>query len=185
MKSNANYAESHIISFKSSELNSNDLSKKVPLLYETRQSEISENFRTYTTARIHFGQNVNILKENLDSSKTEKNLENAKINFEKPSVLPADVPTTSNGSVGDSALVSLPPSVSNAPTNINNSNSMLDVRVTREEAEAGVCILPVLGLSLDKQESLNSCNLYKSPKPHGQSTFSVNSPDKVYDKYLF
>lgn len=171
-KSNANYADFSVISFKASELNSEDLSKKMPLLYETRQAERPENFRSFTTARIHFGQNVNILKENDNSNRVEKNLENAKINLEKPWFRRGDVATTSSSGEEESN--------NSLAKEKNNSNSTSDGRVDSDELNT----LPVLSLNLDKPESLSSCNLYRSPKTHGQSTISVNAQDKMYDKYL-
>ncbi|KAK6620419.1 hypothetical protein RUM44_006820 [Polyplax serrata] len=192
--SNANYADTHVISFKAEELNSDETSKKMPLLYETRQTDRGENFRNFTTARIHFGQNVNILREADNSNKIAKNIENERMNLEKPWYRGREVATTSriqpeesNNSSGSSNNNHTSCSSSNSSNNNNNSaagreneaNSTLDVRVDVEDPRP----LPVLSLNLDKPECLSSCNIYRSPKTYGQSTFSVNA-DKMYDKYL-
>lgn len=182
--SNASYTNSHIVSFKTNELNPKDLSKKIPLLYETRQNEIrnSEDFRNITSTRIHYGQNVNMLKEaremEEDTSKSEKNLENAKINLEKTrneQVEVQIVPTTSDivdSEEANNNSISLEEN--------SNSNSTLDVRVDEEE----IRVLPTLSLNLEKNECLNSCNIYRSPKNSDFNSSEVSVLDKLYDKYL-
>lgn len=169
-------ANSHIISFKSNEL---ELSKKIPLLYETRQNEIrnSEDFRNLTSARIHYGQNVNRLKETRDperdSGKSEKNLENAKINSERCEHVEIVVPTTSSSDVD-------PEEANNNSIPLEETNPTLDVRVDDEEIKN----LPTLNLNLEKNECLNSCNIYKSPRTSGQNPCEASALNKLYDKYL-
>ncbi|EEB19524.1 hypothetical protein Phum_PHUM578840 [Pediculus humanus corporis] len=201
-KSNANYVDTHGMGYKMSELNSEEASKKMPLLYETRYGggggggdRTSENFRSFTTARIHFGQNVNVLKDGDESTnKIEKNVENARINLEKPWMKQE---TDGGGGGGGGSGNAVGGSSGNGATSSfyhtdesnnknnntlfdnkeNNSNSTLDVRVDSQER----INLPVITLNLDKPElNLNSCNIYKSPKGFRQpSTYPANGQDSV------
>lgn len=178
-------ANSHVISFKSNEL---DLSKKIPLLYETRQNEIrnSEDFRNLTSARIHYGQNVNRLKESREEEgnpgKSEKNLEFAKINSERCEHVEIVVPTTSSSSATSTSGVDSEEANNNS-ISLEETNSTLDVRVVVDDDEE-VKNLPTLNLNLEKNECLNSCNIYKSPRTSCQNSSEGSALDKLYDKYL-
>ncbi|KAL0268518.1 UNVERIFIED_CONTAM: hypothetical protein PYX00_010432 [Menopon gallinae] len=162
--SNANF-NSHIFSFKSNDLNPKDLAKKVPLLYEARQFEVRNeaDFRNFTATRIHYGQNVNVLreKEEIGLNKMQKNAENARMNLERP-----------QGAADQEDADEAEPAPRDPPE---------QVRVEVEDPR----VLATLSLNLDKNDCLNSCNLYKNQRTEGEpSTVEVcGDSDKLYDKY--
>lgn len=152
--SNANF-NSHIFSFKSNDLNPKDLAKKVPLLYEARNEA---DFRIFTATRIHYGQNVNVLRDNEEIclNKMHKNVENARMNLERPRG-----PDREDPDDGEACAE--------------------EVRVEVEDPR----VLATLSLNLDKSDCLNSCNLYKSQKTAGEPSAVDVCGDggKLYDKY--
>lgn len=120
-----------------------DAAKKVPLLYETRQN--CEDFRNFTSTRIHYGQNVNVLKEGTQKAEKNVNIEYARVNEER-SATAVVVDADEEESIIQSA-------------DTIDSHETLDVRV-----EFSSRTVPSFSLNLEKSENVDSCNLYKSPR---------------------
>lgn len=109
-----------------------EAAKKVPLLCESRQN--CEDFRNFTSIRIHYGQNVNVLKEGARRPGKNVNVEYARVNE-----ITHAVEDDSGNSVSEAVEI-------------------LDVRNELPES------VPSLNLNLDKLEQVNSCNLFKSAR---------------------
>jgi len=115
-----------------------DSAKKVPLLYDSRQN--CQEFRSITTTRIHYGQNVNILKEVSQKPEKNVNVEYARVHGEGRSRQEEEE---------DGVEVEITE---------GDTRELSHLRINQSSTPQSFV------LNLEKLENVNVCNVYYSPR---------------------